>query len=107
MKIYRAWTDSMSRIQYTLGYFADFEDARKSLPPDRTTASPDCGVEEIEVIGGTCKDCGHYDKCDSFDMCNWEDGCYTCRMDVSVGGTTQPDPPNPDFGCVQWIARVE
>ena len=49
MKIYRAWTNSNHRIQYTLGYFEDKIDAEGMLPK-RTTAGPDAGVEEIEVI---------------------------------------------------------
>ena len=60
------------------------------------------------MVVGRCKDCKHYDKCDEFDPYDWqEDDCYICRMAVSVGGTMQPDPPNPNFGCVEWEATEE
>jgi hypothetical protein len=52
MKIYRAWTDSMHAVQYTLGYFEREEDAKKFLP-ELTTAGPNAGVEEINVIPHT------------------------------------------------------
>jgi hypothetical protein len=48
MKIYRAWTDSMHAVQYTLGYFERKEDAEESLP-ELTAAGPAAGVERINV----------------------------------------------------------
>lgn len=52
MKIYKAWTSSNHGMLYVLGYFESKEMAEKAVDGfgDATTASPEKGVEEIDVI---------------------------------------------------------
>ena len=56
MKIYRAWSDSHHKIQYTYGYFTDKKTAEaciKQLLGESTACSPPNGVDEINVIEDT------------------------------------------------------
>jgi hypothetical protein len=51
MKIYRAWTNSNHKIQYTLGYFLSLESAIKAISGfGQAASSPEAGVEEIAVL---------------------------------------------------------
>jgi len=50
MKIYRSWFLTAGRWDTTIGYFENMEDAKRSLPTNRTAADPDVGVEKIDVI---------------------------------------------------------
>ena len=52
MKIYRVWSNSMHKIQYTYGYFMKKETAEKvfkSCGIGTTASGPEAGIEEIEV----------------------------------------------------------
>lgn len=56
MIIYRLWTDSNHKIQYTLGYFEDYDDAYQGLGNLELTASgPNAGIEEIYIIPSSKK----------------------------------------------------
>jgi hypothetical protein len=50
LKMYRSWYLTAGRWVTTIGYFESREDAEGSLPSNRSAASPEVGVEEIEVI---------------------------------------------------------
>jgi len=61
LKIYRVWSDSMHKVQYTYGYFLKKEDAQKVYGRiEQTAAGPQAGIEEIDVI----------DSCDDGELCS-------------------------------------
>ncbi|MCK5608313.1 hypothetical protein KAR91_40905 [Candidatus Pacearchaeota archaeon] len=54
MKIYKAWSESMHKVTYTLGYYINKDTARKdmlSVFGVATGSGPEQGIAEIEVVG--------------------------------------------------------